>query len=134
MTTVFEYVPLVVRNYLSDELGTEWSTEDGTHRVATEVPNPRPANLITITTAPVYGPQNLVLSTRRLIIQCWNSSELVAGRLAEDVRGILFAANRRHVPWIRSVEIVGEPARFDDPDSNTPRFQLTADVLVRAKP
>ncbi|QRY51731.1 hypothetical protein [Mycolicibacterium septicum] len=100
--------------------------------MATKVPATRPGKLVTIKTAPARDGDNLILSTRRLIIKCESPDEDVAGELAETV----FAAmrNARYVPGngIRNVTVVGTPARLDDPDDPTPRFVMTVDVLLRA--
>lgn len=126
MTTYpFPYVAQVVKDYLVDHL-------DPSVHVATKVPASKPDSLVTITTVPVRGPQNLVLSLRRLTLYCWNSDEQVAGDLAETVRQLMVDARANGAAWIRNVEIIGEPARVDDPDTGKPRFQLTVDVLLRA--
>ena len=121
----FPYAPKVVRDYLIAVLGADV-------RVSTDVPANRPANLVTITTAPTGGGNNLALSPRRLIIQVYNADEATAGELAELVFGYLRAAKNVPGNGIRDVSVVGTPARFDDPDDSTPRFQMTVDVLLRA--
>lgn len=122
---VIPYAPRVVRDYLITVLGDDV-------RVATKVPAVRPAKLVMISTAPTSGGTNLVLSPRRLIVQVYNADEATAGELAEMVLAHLRSA--RYVPGngIRDVSVVGTPARFDDPDDSTPRFQMTVDVLLRA--
>lgn len=122
---VFPYAPKVVRSYLATALGSSV-------RVSTEVPAERPAKLVTITTAPTGGGNNLVLSPRRLIIQVYNANETVAGELAETVLSHLKSAPYVQGNGLRNVTVVGTPARFDDPDDSTPRFQMTVDVLLRA--
>lgn len=127
MTLPFPYAPKVVIDYLRERVDPAW-------RIGTEVPADRPESLITITTVPTSSPSdNMVLSSRRLIIHCWNSNELYCGRMAERVRALLVSAPRSGVKWIRGVSIVGEPADLRDPDNLAmPRFQLTVDVLLRA--
>lgn len=123
----FPYAPKVVIDYLKECVDPTW-------RIGTEVPADKPASLITITTVPTSSPvDNPVLSTRRLIIHCWNSDELYCGRMAERIRALLVSAPRSGAKWIRGVTVVGEPADFRDPDNLAlPRFQLTVDVLLRA--
>lgn len=122
----FPYVSKVVVDYLKANVDSSWT-------VATSVPATMPDSLITITTVPSGGSDNMVLSSRRVIVHCWNSNELYCGRMAEYVRALLVSAPRRGVQWIRGVNIVGEPADFRDPDNMAlPRFQLTVDVLLRA--
>lgn len=121
----FLYAPKAVRDYLTAVLGADV-------RVSTNVPAVRPAKLVTITTAPTGGGNNLALSPRRLIIQVYSADEATAGELAEVVFGHLRAAKNVPGNGIRDVSVVGTPARFDDPDDSTPRFQMTVDVLLRA--
>lgn len=126
MTYPFPYAPKVVGDYLRERVDPTW-------HVGTKVPATMPDRLITITTIPAGGMDNLVLSTRRLIIHCWNSDELYCGLMVESVRALLVSAPRSGASWIRGVDIVGEPADFRDPDNPAmPRFQLTVDVLLRA--
>lgn len=122
---VIPYAPKAVRDHLASVLGPDV-------RVATKVPAERPAKLVTITTAPTGGGTNLVLSPRRLIIQVYNADEQVAGELAETVFAHLKTAHFIKGNGLRNVTVVGTPARFDDPDDSTPRFQMTVDVLLRA--
>jgi hypothetical protein len=118
------YAPLTVKTYLDGVL-------DANVRVATEVPADRPALLVVIATVPTGDGGNLVLSWRRLTIYCSAADEMTAGQLAETVFAQLKSA-RYAGAGIRAVTVVGVPARFDDPDDGTPRFQMTVDVLLRA--
>lgn len=118
------YAPRVVRSYLITRL-------DAGVRVATEVPATRPEKLVTITMVSTGDSANLALSPRRLIIQCYHANEAVAGELAEMVCAQLKSAKYLPGNGLRDVSVVGTPARFDDPDDSTPRFQMTVDVLLR---
>ena len=122
---MFSYAPRVVRNYLISVLPSDV-------RVATKVPATRPAKLVTITTAPTGDNGNMVLSSRRLIIQVWMTDEDAAGDLAEMVFDRMRQARYIKGNGIRDVTVVGTPARFDAPDDPTARFQMTVDVLLRA--
>ncbi len=124
---MFRYAPKVVRNYLVSVL-------PGDVRVATKVPANRPAKLVTITTAPTGDSDSLILSPRRLIIQCWGTDEDAVGELAETVFGHMRKAPYVTGNGIRKVTIVGTPARFDAPNDPAVRFQMTVDVLLRALP
>jgi hypothetical protein len=124
-TGVYKYAPKVVRDYLTSVL-------DPAIRVATDVPANRPTLLVTISTASTSGGDNIALSPRRLIIHCYHPAEMAAGALAETVYAHMQAAKHQPGNGIRNVVPVGTPARFDDPDDSTPRFQMTLDVLLRA--
>jgi len=123
-TGLIPYAPRVVRDYLITRLGAGV-------RVATEVPANRPEKLVTITMVSTGDTANLALSPRRLIIQCYHANEAVAGELAEMVCAQLKSAKYLPGNGLRDVSVVGTPARFDDPDDGTPRFQMTVDVLLR---
>ena len=124
-TGLIPYAPKVVRDYLVSVL-------DPDVRVSTDVPATRPAKLVTITTVPTGDSNNVALSARRLILQCYHADETVAGQPAETVFGHLRSARYVQGNGIRDVTVVGTPARLDDPDDQTPRFQVTVDVLLRA--
>lgn len=130
MTNRYPYAPKVVGDYLREKL-REMAEYSGV-RVATEVPKTMTTPLVTITMVPATGSANLVLSERRLIIQCWDSKELDAGNLAEEVRRLMFDLSHTRVRWLRGADIIGEPGRLDDPDIAMPRFQITVDVRLRA--
>ena len=124
-TKQFPYAPKVVADYLRANLGGI--------KVSTDVPKTWTPPLVTITMVPANSTPNLVLSTRRLIIHCWHSKELDGGNLIERVRQLLVDVPYvGGVPGLRNVNIIGEPGRYDDPDSSIPRFEMTADVLLRA--
>jgi hypothetical protein len=126
-TGYYEYLPLVLKNELVTRLPSDVV-------VATQVPEVLPPRLVVLLSVPANGDMNLVLSTRRCIIECRDRSELLTGRLAEKVRGFLVDAMYRPGNGIRDVNVIGEPAIFTNPDdpSNTPRATLTVDVLLRA--
>jgi hypothetical protein len=124
---VWPYAARVVRHYLISLL-------DSDIRVATEVPATRPAKLVTVTTASTSGGTNRALSRRWVIIQCYNAAETAAADLAEVVFSHMMAARDTPGNGIRDVVPVGTPARFDDPDDSTPRFQMTLEILLRATP
>lgn len=122
---VWPYAPKIVRDYLKTVLDTDI-------RIATEVPASRPAKLVTITTASTSGGTNIALSKRWVIIQCYHADETTAANLADLVYGHMLSARYTPGNGIRDVVPVGTPARFDDPDDSTPRFQMTLEVLLRA--
>lgn len=126
-TGYFEYLPLVLRNYLITRLPADVV-------VATQVPATLPPRLVVLLSAPTNGDMNLALSSRRCIIECRDRTETLTGRLAEKVRGFLVDAMYVRGNGIRDVNIIGEPAIFTNPDdpSNTVRATLTVDVVLRA--
>lgn len=123
----YPYIAAVLQPYLKAQLGGI--------RVSTDVPANRPTRLVTLTVVPA-GPADKpeFLSWRRVIVHCWDdTSESDAGQFAETVRSILLNSRYAGV-GIRRVVIVGEPGRYDDPDDGKPRFQMTADFMLRVNP
>lgn len=122
----YPYIGTVLQTYLKAGLGGI--------RVTTEVPSSRPQRLVNLTVVPAGSsdkPEHL--SWRRVIAHCWDADEESAGGLAEQVRGLLLASRYEKI-GIRKVVIIGEPGKFNDPDDDAPRFQLTADFLLRNNP
>lgn len=105
---------------------------EGVHVATQGLPSAAHPKMIRLTTAPA-GPSNNqadALTWRRLIIQCWAPTELEAGRLAETVREHVVASKYARI-GVRAVRITGEPAVFPDPATDSPRAQLTVDVMLR---
>lgn len=122
---MYPYIAAVLQPYLKAQLGGI--------RVSTDVPATRPTKLVTLTVVPAGSSEKPeFLSWRRVIFHCWDdTSESDAARLAETVRALILSARYAKI-GIRLVNIVGEPGRFDDPDDGKPRFQITADFMLRA--
>lgn len=128
-TGFFLYGALVLKQYLETRVTPDFS-------IATNVPNPKPARFILIQGAkPGSRVQNLALSVRRNIIQCFDTTEARACRTAEIVRGYVVDGMFTRGSGYRDVVVIGEPAFFSDPTdpANTPRAQLTVDILLRAR-
>ena len=126
---MFPYAPKLYRDYLV----AHERFPDGV-RVTGDVPTTRPGRLVTIRSAPA-GPtaKPRFLAWRRLIFQCWDADEVVAGELCELVRDLVVHSVSARI-GVHRVNVIGEPGRFDDPSNSTSsRFQMTADVLLRAK-
>lgn len=101
-------------------------------KVVPRTPATRPDRFIVLSTAPASGPPRLVLSTRRIIAGCWDTTQLDAGRLSETVRALLVDSKYQHI-GVREVTVVGEPAEFPHPTiTNQFRWQVTVDLLMRA--
>lgn len=124
----YRYAAVVARDYLLTRVPVDYA-------VTTLIPSPRLAKVVVVRTAPTSGQMNPVLSKRRLIIWCYDLTEVLACDTAELVRGYMFEAMFKLGSGIRETRIVGEPAYLPDPDdpAKTPRAQLTVDVLLRAR-
>lgn len=124
-TGYFEFGTLVAVRYLSQRVPPNVV-------VASRVPDPRPSRLVVVTGVPAGGMTNPVLSRRRVIISCYDTSEVQACRMAEMVRGYLFDGMQSRGSGFRDVKVIGEPAYYPDPtDPSSPRAQLTVDFVVR---
>lgn len=93
------------------------------------VPSPRPARFVRLMQA---GTSERSVAHRdvRVVVECWETSEHAAERLADLVQGWLRSMNtaRGVVPqgadgWL------GGPYSQPDPDSGTPRYVMT--VILR---
>ncbi|WP_069164910.1 hypothetical protein [Nocardia altamirensis] len=99
--------------------------------VATRIPNPRPDRLVRVTAAG-GGDDRLVLSSRLVITECWDTSEPAAADLAELCHALLLAARRDPAePQIRHAVTVGAPVNHPDPDTRHPRYQFTISLDLR---
>lgn len=126
-TGYFEYGTLVAIRYLRGRLPSEVV-------VASQVPSPRPSRLVVVKGAPASGSMSMVLSKRRLIIDCYDTSEAGACRMAEMVRGYIIDGIRRQDSGFRDADILGEPAYYPNPiDPLTPRAQVSVDILLRSR-
>ncbi|OYN80421.1 hypothetical protein [Mycolicibacterium sphagni] len=93
---------------------------------------PRPGRFVVISTAPATGNPKPVLSTRRIIAECWAPKPFQAGQLAETVRGLICDSKYHHI-GVRRVNVIGEPGDFPHPTiTDQVRWQVTADLLIRA--
>ncbi|WP_433661081.1 hypothetical protein ACQPW1_02055 [Nocardia sp. CA-128927] len=101
--------------------------------VATQVPNPRPDRLVRVSAAG-GGDDRLILASRMVIIECWDSREPDAAQLAELCHALLLGAPRDpHEPRIRAAVTVGAPVNHADPDTRHPRYQTTVSLDVRGQ-
>lgn len=96
--------------------------------VSTAVPNPRPAGpMIRVTRAGGSG-RNLIQSTPRVLVECWDADEVAAFNLARLAYARLWAAADSFlVPgvYVTRIELT-EPVNFPDPDTDQPRYQFIA--------
>lgn len=96
--------------------------------VATSVENPRPAGpIIRVTRAGGSG-RNLIQSTPRVLVECWDDDETDAFNLAQLAYARLWAAQDSFMTadvYVTQVELT-EPANFPDPDTDQARYQFLA--------
>lgn len=100
--------------------------------IASELPRPRPSRFVHLRSAGGYD-RNMVIGERLLTVECWETSDLKAGQLAEKVHGLLRAAPRSGQSVIRKVTTVGAPSQSPDPDDRSPRYRFTVQIALRGE-
>lgn len=121
-------VELLAVQYLKSAL----SVLGHTVTVATNVPAARPDKLVKVTaTGGVL--RDIVISEAQLAIECWAASPVLAGDLARDAQAILndWTGHKAGNSFIYDCQ-ARMPASFPDPDTRTPRYIFTVQVLLRA--
>lgn len=101
-------------------------------KVSTEVPSPRPGELIKVSLTGGSDP-NIVTDQPQLTFECWAATSVRAGDICRLVKAHLRAMAGETVNgvFVRSVRTVGGPVSFPDPETNLPRYQYTAELSCR---
>lgn len=103
--------------------------------VSSDVPSPIPALLVTVERAG-GSRQDLVTDAPLLIIQAWASTKPDAYDLIKVVRAHVHAMRGAYINGVqvyRVTEAAG-PAFLPDPDTNSPRYQITVQLRLRGNP
>lgn len=100
--------------------------------VCTDVPDPRPAVIVTIQRVGGIR-RNLVTDTALMSIQAWAPNKAGSYDLLKLVRAHIHAmpGNQISGSWIYKVVEVGGPIFLPDPESEAPRYQFTVQVWTR---
>ena len=71
-----------------------------------------------------------------IVVQTWHDSDITAGDMCRAAFAHLWDLpnDPDQTPQVRSVESVGGPQSFPDPDSTCPRWQLVVRLNVRPTP
>jgi hypothetical protein len=95
-------------------------------KVATEVPNPRPGELVKVSITGGSTP-NRVTERTQLTLECWAVTSIRASEICRTARAMITAMDGEMINgvFIRRVQTVGGPVFFPDPDSDRPRYQTT---------
>ena len=110
-------------------LGPAMTAAGRTVAVRSRVPNPRPAELITITRT--GGPElNLVTDGAQLTVDVWAASQPAVWDITAIARRLLHDAPQAVADVHRVVEI-GGPQDLPDPVSNSPRVTFNLQVQTR---
>jgi hypothetical protein len=98
----------------------------------TKVPDPRPDELIKVTTT---GGHRLDLAYReaQLTFECWAEDNVRASEIARAAHAHMHAAAGETVDgaYVRKVVGIGGPVNFPDPESTSARYQFTVGVHCR---
>lgn len=133
---VFPDATLLFADYLRGELQARGYP--GLH-VATDIPNPRPAQFVRVLRTGGSRP-NLVVDETQLTVETWAQTEKAAHDMAQLARGVLLAARGQvldGVPVYRVVDVTGPgslpsgPVYTPDPISGQARFSFSMLVACR---
>lgn len=123
---------------LADALADALTKHGAAVPVVLAVPATRPARFVRITR--VGGSAaNRIIDRARLVAECWDTSGLGAADLAALTRALITAAAPGYLGpgpelvWIDRVVDLGM-AYLPDPDTNIPRYLVTAEVYATGKP
>jgi hypothetical protein len=99
--------------------------------VSTRVPNPRPASLVRVLLA--GNRRTRPLDSHLLVFDCWAATAPAASDLARLVAGLIEAMPGETVAgsYVYEAELVGGPVNLPDPDSSSPRYSVTARLMLR---
>lgn len=116
-------------------IGAGLTARGDTTRVSTRIPNPRPARLVRVRRR--GGPRtDVVLEIALMLMECWAATEPDAEALA-NLTAALFASLEGQTvagAHITHAEILGGPSNDPDPDSESPRYTLTGQLMTIAAP
>ena len=101
-------------------------------RVVTTIPNPHPGRVVRV--GRIGGTRTgLVVEKPLVLIECWESDEVAAWSLLQDVYAALTGAVQTFISpgvWLYSASLSGG-VNYPDPASTYSRYQLTAELWVR---
>lgn len=99
---------------------------------SSQVPSVRPAELVKVSRTGGVR-RDRVTDNAQLTFECWAESAVRASEICSQVRAYMFAAEGETIAglFIYRVTEVGGPANFPDPESTSPRYQLTLAVASR---
>lgn len=105
-------------------------------RVATRVPNPRPASHVRVGRAG-GSRRNLAQENPLILIECWAPTSTAASDLASKAWGALdatcFEIDLAGAVWVSEASL-GSPVNYPDPDApGSSRYQFTASLVVNLK-
>lgn len=121
---IFGDLEAATRTWLNDRLGGP--------RVHTEVPTPRPVELVKVSVTGGSDP-NIVSELVQLTFECWAAESDRASEICRLVKAHLRAMAGETVNgiFVRSVRTVGGVVDFPDPESTSPRYQYTVELNCR---
>lgn len=115
---------------LADYLAAALADRSVTLPVQMEVPNPRPDRFVRLVR--VGGTQsNLVTDRPRIVFECWDTLGVGAANLAGLVRALVSAPVPGYVSGVWVDKVIDMGLAFSpDPDTNLPRYLVTAELHV----
>ena len=107
---------------------TSWLPEKVGVPCSTEVPDPRPAEFVTVERT--GGPSSLGKDEPYLAVQAWAATDADAYALALAARDAVALMAWQEIPQVCSARVAGL-YRFPDPESRQARYQLDAYLVTR---
>ena len=101
-------------------------------KVATKLPNPRPAQFVRVTRAG-GARRNVAQSGSRVIVECWAASETDAWALCVAAYDALddLDVDPGELPFM-SVDL-SDPVNYPDTATGSPRYQFIATIITNLK-
>lgn len=98
-------------------------------KVATKVPDPRPAALVRVMRT--GGPRRAVnIEAAQITVQTWAGTEVAAAELAQRVRGLIHAAESFGTVEVLKVDEFSGPQNLPDPLTALPRYSFTMSITL----
>ncbi|MCC3333591.1 hypothetical protein [Nocardia abscessus] len=119
---------------LADYLASALAARGVTDPVVAEVPDPRPDRFVRVVR--IGGPRtNLITDTPRIVAECWDTSGAGAAELASVTRALIVAAAPGYLgsAWVGKAIDRGV-SYSPDPDTGTPRYLITAELVMNGAP
>lgn len=101
-------------------------------KVSTQIPSTRPDELVRVSRTGGVR-RDLITDQAQLTFECWAKTGVRASAICSLIRAHMSAAEGETINglWIYKVTEVGGPVNFPDPESTSPRYQLTLAVASR---
>lgn len=98
-------------------------------KVATKVPDPRPAALVRVMRTGGVR-RAMTIDNPQITVQAWAATEVAASELIQRVRGLIHAAESFGTVEVLKVDEFSGPANMPDPLTTHPRYSFTLSITL----